>query len=39
MALKIKPVLINGNWIEIDNETDLQLNENIIRARNIEEQS
>ncbi len=38
-GFKIKPVLINGNWIEIDNETDLQLNENIIRARNIEEQS
>ncbi len=38
-GFKIKPVLINGNWIEVDNETDLLLNENITRARNIEEQN
>ena len=36
---KLKPILINGDWIEVDNETDLLLEENITRVRSIEEQN
>lgn len=36
---KLKPILTNGNWIEVDNETDLLLDENIARVRNIENQN